>query len=57
MELVLLPPEATAEHPEMLDGYQARGGYAAWRLVLGDRDPGRVMDEVSRSGLRGRGGA
>ncbi|NIA21264.1 MAG: NADH-quinone oxidoreductase subunit NuoF [Anaerolineaceae bacterium] len=57
MELVLLPPEATAEHPEMLDGYQTRGGYAAWRLALGDRDPGRVMDEVARSGLRGRGGA
>jgi len=57
MEMVLLPSETTAERGETLDGYQSRGGYAAWRQVLGDRDPQRVLDEVARSGLRGRGGA
>ncbi len=45
-----------------LDGYVARGGYAALRKVLGadgngGMTPEQVIAEVKASGLRGRGGA
>jgi len=44
--------------PESLDEYIARGGYEAARRVLIDlRDPEWVIDEVTDSGIRGRGGA
>lgn len=37
--------------------YVADGGYAALADVLGRRKPAEVIDEIKRSGLRGRGGA
>jgi NADH-quinone oxidoreductase subunit F len=37
--------------------YEAQGGYAALRKGLHDMTPQTVADAVSRSGLRGRGGA
>ena len=42
---------------DKIEEYIASGGYAALFKTLGERDPGRVIDEVTRSGLRGRGGA
>ena len=42
--------------PEQIDHYIAHGGYAA--LIKAFRKkPAEIIDEVSRSGLRGRGGA
>lgn len=42
--------------PEELDDYLARGGYDALRTALHEMTPSQVIAEVSRSGLRGRGG-
>ena len=43
--------------PESLDDAVAHGGYDALRQVLTTRTPAEVRDEISASGLRGRGGA
>jgi bidirectional [NiFe] hydrogenase diaphorase subunit len=43
--------------PERLEDYIAVGGYQQLANVLSDLTPGQVVDQVSRSGLRGRGGA
>ncbi len=43
--------------PESIDDYIERGGYTALRRVLGEMTSTEVRDEISRSGLRGRGGA
>jgi len=43
--------------PYSIDDYLARGGYRALAKVLAADDPEAVIDEVERSGLRGRGGA
>ena len=43
--------------PTSIDDYLSRGGYSALAKVLGDEAPEAVIDEVERSGLRGRGGA
>ncbi|MFA5026247.1 MAG: NADH-quinone oxidoreductase subunit NuoF [Candidatus Methylomirabilota bacterium] len=43
--------------PESLEASLAVGGYTALRKVLGTMSPAAVIDEVTRSGLRGRGGA
>ncbi|HYX48940.1 MAG TPA: NAD(P)H-dependent oxidoreductase subunit E, partial [Ktedonobacteraceae bacterium] len=43
--------------PERLEDYIAVGGYQQLAHVLSDLTPGQVIDQVSRSGLRGRGGA
>ena len=43
--------------PEDLDDYRARGGYQALETALGSMSPAEVVDQVVRSGLRGRGGA
>jgi bidirectional [NiFe] hydrogenase diaphorase subunit len=43
--------------PEDIDDYLAHDGYEALRNVLGSMTPAEVRDEVTRSGLRGRGGA
>ncbi|GAB4518935.1 MAG: NADH-quinone oxidoreductase subunit NuoF [Anaerolineae bacterium] len=42
--------------PDRIDDYIARGGYAALAKALTQMTPEQVIDEVSRSGLRGRGG-
>jgi bidirectional [NiFe] hydrogenase diaphorase subunit len=42
--------------PERLDDYVAHGGYEALAATL-RRTPAQIIDEVTRSGLRGRGGA
>jgi len=43
--------------PESLDDYVAADGYAALRRAITSMTPGAVRDEVTKSGLRGRGGA
>nr|VFK57839.1 MAG: NADH-quinone oxidoreductase subunit F [Candidatus Kentron sp. UNK]VFK69167.1 MAG: NADH-quinone oxidoreductase subunit F [Candidatus Kentron sp. UNK] len=51
---------ATREFPKpwTYENYQKVGGYVAWRNILKEKHlPEDVIDEVKRSGLRGRGGA
>ena len=44
-------------NPENIDDYVAAGGYQALKDVLTKMSPEQVIEEVKRSGLRGRGGA
>jgi len=44
-------------NPEKIDDYLERGGYQALQKVLSQMTPEAVIEEVKRSGLRGRGGA
>jgi bidirectional [NiFe] hydrogenase diaphorase subunit len=50
---------ANAGHidPESIDDYLASGGYEALNKAVTTMTPAEVVAEVSRSGLRGRGGA
>ncbi|MCS7088389.1 MAG: NADH-quinone oxidoreductase subunit NuoF [Thermoflexales bacterium] len=43
--------------PERIEDYIARGGYRALFKVLDEMTPSEVIDEITHSGLRGRGGA
>ena len=43
-------------NPERIEEYIAASGYQALLTVLTEMTPGEVIDEVVRSGLRGRGG-
>jgi bidirectional [NiFe] hydrogenase diaphorase subunit len=43
--------------PEKIEDYIARGGYTALHQVLTEMRPAQVVEEVTKSGLRGRGGA
>jgi bidirectional [NiFe] hydrogenase diaphorase subunit len=43
--------------PERIESYIARDGYLAVRDVLREMSPAEVTSEITRSGLRGRGGA
>ena len=43
--------------PERIEDYIAVGGYQALMKVLTEMTPQQVIDEITRSGLRGRGGA
>ena len=43
--------------PYSLDDYLAHGGYKALAKVLKEADPVAIIEEVEKSGLRGRGGA
>lgn len=42
--------------PERIEEYIAAGGYQSLYKVIHDMTPAEVVDEVSKSGLRGRGG-
>ena len=44
-------------NPERIEDYMAVGGYEALKKALTEMTPEQVIDEVKRSGLRGRGGA
>jgi NADH:ubiquinone oxidoreductase subunit F (NADH-binding)/(2Fe-2S) ferredoxin/NAD-dependent dihydropyrimidine dehydrogenase PreA subunit len=44
-------------NPERIEDYLATGGYEALKKVLKEMTPKQVIDELKRSGLRGRGGA
>jgi bidirectional [NiFe] hydrogenase diaphorase subunit len=43
--------------PEQIDEYIAEGGYASLLHALTEKSPTEIVQEVSKSGLRGRGGA
>ena len=43
--------------PEKIDEYIAVGGYDALVTALTEKQPNEIIQEVSKSGLRGRGGA
>jgi len=43
--------------PESIDEYLAVGGYQAIKKVIFEMDADKVLDEMKKSGLRGRGGA
>ena len=43
--------------PERIESYIARDGYVALRNVLREMSPAEVVSTVTKSGLRGRGGA
>ncbi len=49
--------ESGVVDPERLESYVARGGYTALGHALREMTPEQVCEEISRSGLRGRGGA
>jgi bidirectional [NiFe] hydrogenase diaphorase subunit len=42
--------------PEKIDEYIGRGGYSALVHALTEMDPPAVIDQIAKSGLRGRGG-
>lgn len=42
--------------PTNIDEYIARGGYSALAKALTEMEPQQVIDEIKKSGLRGRGG-
>ena len=44
-------------NPEKIEHYIARGGYQALKKALLEMTPEQVIEEVKKSGLRGRGGA
>lgn len=43
--------------PERIEEYIAAGGYQSLYKVIHDMTPAQVVEEISKSGLRGRGGA
>jgi len=43
--------------PESIESYIANGGYITLYQVLHEMNPQEVIDEITKSGLRGRGGA
>ncbi|MBX0326591.1 NAD(P)H-dependent oxidoreductase subunit E, partial [Oscillochloris sp. ZM17-4] len=43
--------------PERIEEYIAAGGYRSLYRAINELDPADVIDEITRSGLRGRGGA
>ncbi len=43
--------------PENIDDYLSRKGYSALRRAVTEMTPQQVIDEIAKSGLRGRGGA
>jgi bidirectional [NiFe] hydrogenase diaphorase subunit len=43
--------------PERIEDYIAAGGYSSLLAVLHEMSPADVINEIARSGLRGRGGA
>lgn len=55
MQIVLA--ESGVIDPERLEPYVARGGYTALAYALREMSPEEVCQEITRSGLRGRGGA
>jgi NADH-quinone oxidoreductase subunit F len=46
------------EQPWTLDSYLKADGWKAWKKILAEKpDPSSIVEEVKKSGLRGRGGA
>ncbi len=53
----ILFPRGVVEGREGIKEYRSRGGYKALEKALTDLSPEKVIQEISDSGLRGRGGA
>ncbi|MDP6558535.1 MAG: NADH-ubiquinone oxidoreductase-F iron-sulfur binding region domain-containing protein [Candidatus Binatia bacterium] len=53
----ILFPRGVVEGREGLEAYKTRAGYSALERVLKEWSPEKVIEELSASGLRGRGGA
>ena len=46
------------DEPWTFENYLKVDGYKAWKKILEEKpDPGSIVDEIKKSGLRGRGGA
>ena len=46
------------DRPWTIENYRKIGGYEAWENILGScPDPADIVEEIKKSGLRGRGGA
>lgn len=56
-QLRIVTEDSGRVDPESLEDYLAADGYTALRKVLGGMTTTEVREEISRSGLRGRGGA
>ena len=56
-EKILLNNMEQPGYTGSLADYEGAGGYQALRKVLKDMQPDQVIEEVKKSGLRGRGGA
>ncbi len=56
-QLPIVRENAGRVEPERIESYIALGGYEALYRVLHEMTPAEVVDEIARSGLRGRGGA
>ena len=56
-ELILFKNMAKPGYTGSLSDYKAVGGYTALEKVLRECTPAEVVEEVKKSGLRGRGGA
>ena len=51
-------PDAKREKPWLLANFRDAGGYEMWEKVLKERpEPGKIVEELKTSALRGRGGA
>lgn len=44
-------------NPEKIDDYLSTGGYTALKKAILEMNPTQIIEEITRSGLRGRGGA
>lgn len=56
-EYKLLLANVDKPDSEKLETYKAAGGYERLRKALFDMKPDEIVEEVKKSGLRGRGGA
>ena len=57
MEHKLLTEHYHRDKYKSLEGYKERGGYETLKKTLSHRKPAEIVEEVKKSGLRGRGGA
>ena len=57
MSRKLLLEKAHIENIRLYDVYRLEGGYRSVEKALKTMDPASIVDEVKKSGLRGRGGA
>ncbi len=57
MDRKLLLEHVLVEGINGIDGYQKKGGYRALEKALNSMSPNEIVEEVKKSGLRGRGGA
>ncbi len=57
METKILTKYVDDPNQVKIDTFMERDGYKAWKKVLTEMTPDQVIDEVKKSGIRGRGGA